>query len=207
MEFTNTIAKPDALSAALSTAASTATAGIDLNAMRLTQNFGASAGVKKIITTIPVRKPSNQAFVRVRTGDEWRMPVAVLQLKDDGECYLVMPQLFGELAQEARPKMLYTGVTRDGNLFLWPINMPGEDGRLDAWSQSAHSAAQMAETSWVRLVANRTVGAYDVMEATNLLEEPSWSELTFGEMVNLGFKGKVIDSLDHPIVKRLRGEI
>lgn len=182
-------------------------ASIDLGALRLPQNFGLVSGVKKVITTVPCRKPSNQVFIRVRPGDEWRMPAAILQLKEDGECYLVLPGLFTELAQEVRPKMLYTGVTRDGNPFLWPVNMPGEDGRLDAWSQSAHTAADMATTSWVRLVANRTVGAYDVMQATSLVEEPAWPELGFSELVNLAFRDKLIDSVGHPIVKRLRGEM
>lgn len=181
--------------------------GYDLKALRLTQDFGAVAGVKKIVTTVPCRKPSTQAFFRVRPGDDWRMPAAILQLKEDGECYLVVPGLYAELAQEVRPKMLYTGITRDGNPFLWPINMPGEDGRLDTWSQSAHTAAGLAEESWVRLVANRTVGAYDVMQATNLADEPAWPALTFGEMVRLAFREKVIDSVDHIIIRRLRGEM
>ena len=73
---------------------------LDLDALRLPQNFGAVAGVKKIITTIPVRKPNNQSYVRVRSGDAWRMSAAILQLKEDGECYLVIPALYSELAQE-----------------------------------------------------------------------------------------------------------
>ncbi|RXZ43127.1 hypothetical protein EBB06_10930 [Crenobacter cavernae] len=181
--------------------------GLDLAALRLPQDYGAVAGVKKLITTVPARKPGNQTFIRVRPGEEWRMPAAILQLRDDGECYLVLPQLVAELAQEVRPKLLYTGVTRDGNPFLWPVNLPGEDGRLDAWSQSAHTAAGIAEGRWIRLVANRTVGAYDVMEATNLSDEPTWPELTFRELVNLAFRDKLIDNLEHPIVRRLRGEL
>ena len=196
----------DAFSATLSAPIITSS-GLDLDSVRLQQNFGGVAGVKKVVTIVPVRKPSNQSFVRVRSGEDWRFPAAILQLKEDGECYLVMPQLYAELAQEVRPKMLYAGITRDGNIFLWPVNLPGEDGRLDAWSQSAHTAAAMAENRWVRLVANRTVGAYDVMEATNLVEEPSWPDLTFKEIINLSFKDKLIDTLDHPIVKRLRGEL
>lgn len=181
--------------------------GYDLESMRLPQNFGAIAGIKKVLTTVPCRKPSNQAFIRVRPDEAWSMSAAVLQLKEDGECYLVLPELYADLAQEVRPKLLYTAITRDGNPFLWPVNMPGDDGRLDAWSQSAHTAASLAKKSWVRLVANRTVGAYDVMQATNLVEEPAWPELTFEELVKLAFRDKVIDSLDHVIVRRLRGEM
>lgn len=182
-------------------------AALDLTAYRLPQSFGAVAGVKKVITTVPVRKPSNQIFVRVRPGEEWQLQALVLQLKEDGECYLVAPGLYGELAQEARAKQLYTYVTRDGNVAIWPINMPGDDGRLDSYSQSAHTGAEMAEKSWVRMVANRTVGAYDVMEAANLAEAPVWPDLTFQELLNLAFRDRLITSVDHPIVKKLRGEI
>jgi hypothetical protein len=180
---------------------------LDLTALRLPQTFGAVAGVKRVLTTVPVRKPSNQAYVRVHQSAEWRMPAAILQLKEDGECYLVDPSIVPYLAQEVRAKLLYVYVTRDGNIAVWPINLPGEDGRLDAWSQSAHSAAELAQTSWVRLVANRGVGAYDIYQAPAIADEPLWPEMTFKEVLHLAFKDRLITSMEHPIVKRLRGEI
>ncbi len=179
---------------------------IDLTAHPLPQDFGTFAGVKKVITTIPARKPNNQAYFRVHPDEAWQQAAFVLQLKEDSEFYYVLPALCYELAQEARAKMLYTYITRDGNVGVWPINMPGDDGRLDNWSQSAHTAATMAQGQWVRLVANRTVGAYDVMTAS-LADAPIWPDLSFKEILNLAFKGRIISSLDHPIVKRLRGEI
>jgi hypothetical protein len=165
------------------------------------------AGVKKVLTTVPVRRPGNQTFFQVRRGEDWRIQTAILQLKDDSDCFLVMPDLLHEVGQEVRPKLLYTAISRDGNPFLWPVNLPGEDGRLDTWSQSAHAAAQIAEKSWIRLVSNRSFGAYEVMQAAGNLEDPEWPELTFQELVNLAFKDKVVDRLDHPVLRRLRGEL
>lgn len=192
---------------AVASAASTVATSLDLTALRLPQNFGAVAGVKKVITTVPVRKPGNQTFARVHPDAEWSMAALILQLKEDGECYFVLPALGAELAQEVRAKQLYTYVGRDGNVALWPVNLPGDDGRLDQWSQSAHSAADMAKSKWIRMTANRHVGAYDVYEAPNLSDEPVWPDLSFREVLNLAFKDRLITSLDHPIVKRLRGEI
>lgn len=180
---------------------------LDLGSLRLTQNFGEVAGIKKLLTTVPCRKPSSQTFIRVHPDASWRMPAAILQLKDDGECYLVTPDLYPELAQEVRPKMLYAAITRDGNPFIWPINMPAEDGRLDTWSTSAHLAAELAGERWIRLVANRTVGAYDVIEATNLSDAPAWPDLSFEKLITLSFRDKVITSIDHVVVRRLRGEM
>ncbi|MDP2073392.1 hypothetical protein [Hydrogenophaga sp.] len=200
-------ATPNLTQASYLTDAGAAGASLDLTALRLPQNFGAVAGVKKVITTVPVRKPGNQTFVRVHPAAEWQLSALILQLKEDGECYFVHPSLAPELAQEVRAKQLYTYVGRDGNVALWPVNLPGEDGRLDQWSQSAHTAAQMAQASWIRMVANRPVGAYDVYEAPNLSDEPTWPELSFKEVLNLAFKDRLITALDHPIVKRLRGEM
>jgi hypothetical protein len=180
---------------------------LSLAALCLQQNYNELAGTKKIITTIPVRKPGQQAYVRVRSGDEWKFTCAILQLREDGECYLVVPGLFQELVQEVRPKLLYAAITRDGTPFLWPVNLPGDDGRLDAWSQSAHTAAKYAETDWIRIVANRNAGAYDVMQARNLKDEPAWPDMSLEDLVLMAFRGRMIDSIDHPIVKRLRGEL
>jgi hypothetical protein len=180
---------------------------LDLDAMRLPSDFGAFAGVQKVLTMVPIRKPSPQAYVRVNPNPDWTIPVAVVELKEDNDVYLVRPELYPALAQEARAKQLYIGVTRDGNPFVWLVNMPGPDGRLDTWSQSAHAGANLAKTHWVRIKSNRDLGAYEVLQATNLKDEPSWPELSFKELVNLAFRGKVIDSLDHVVIRRLRGEI
>lgn len=180
---------------------------LDLTALCLPQNFGSVSGVKKVLTTVPVRKPGQQSFVRVLSGEAWRQRALVLQLKDDGECYFVHPDVYDELAAEVRPKMLYTYVTRDGNVALWPVSLPGEDGRLDSWSQSAHEGARRAETTWIRMVANRTVGAYDIYEASALEDEPVVPEKPFKDIMKLAFRDRIIVSVDHPIVKRLRGEI
>jgi hypothetical protein len=182
--------------------------GFGLSSIRLQQNYASVVGVKRVITTIPARKPNNQTFVRVRRGEEWRILAAILQLKQDGENYLVLPHLYVDLAQEIRPKILYTAITHDGNPFIWPVNAPGEDGRLDAWSQSAHTAAQAAEKNWIRLAANRENGAYDIYEALNVAtEEPDWPDISFEQMLNISFRDRVIDSLDHPIIRRLKGDL
>src|SRR5574338_1133769 len=82
---------------------------ISVASLRLPQDFGSAAGVRKILTTVPFRKPAGQAFVRVHP--EWRLQAAILQLKEDGENYIVAPSLYAQVAQEVRAKMVYTGVT------------------------------------------------------------------------------------------------
>jgi hypothetical protein len=179
----------------------------DLAALRLTQDFAASIGVKKALTTIPVRRPDRQWFVRVHPEALFRLETAVLELKEDGETYLIAPGLRAELPGEIVPKMLLTAVTRQGTVFLWPIRMPDEMGKLDEWNRSALEAARLAETKWIRIAANRSLGAYETYVATGDLPAPEWPDKSFQELVRIAFRDKFIDTLDHPVVQRLRGSI
>jgi len=55
----------------------------DLANLRLDQSFVESAGVKKLLTTVPVRKPNPQDFVRVHPDPGYRETLAVIELKED----------------------------------------------------------------------------------------------------------------------------
>lgn len=177
--------------------------------LRLSQDFGATLGVKKALLTIPVRKPSKEWFVQVHPDESYRLQTAVLELKEDRETYLVDPALWSELATSEATfgtRIVYTAINRQNVLFLWPIRLPGTDGKIDDWNRSAVEAAQLATGRWVRIAANMSLGAYDVFEATAKLPEPEWPTLSFGELLRVAFKNRYIDTLDHPVLLRLRGE-
>ncbi len=175
--------------------------------LRLSQDISSSIGLKKILTTVPVKKPNSQTWVRVHPDEAYRLPTAVLEVKEDKEIYLVARELWEELGEEIIPKMMYAAITRQGNPFIWPIRMPGEDGRLDAWNQSAHEAAQIAMEKWVRVKSNRSLGAYDIFESSGTLSEPAWPEVSFKDLLKIAFKDRRVESYDHPVLRGLRGEI
>jgi hypothetical protein len=181
----------------------------DPAALRLSQDFSAAAGVKKMLLSIPVRKPHNSWFVRVHPDSTYHLRTAVVELKEDRETYLVAPALWSGLAAEATfsPRALFTAVNRQGVLFLWAMRLPGPDGRLDEWSRTALDAAELAMKGWVRVVANIPLGAYDVFEATGQLPEPEWPVEPLRELLAIAFRDKLIDSPDHPVLRRLRGEV
>ncbi len=62
-------------------------------------------------------------------------------------------------------------------------------------------------TKWVRVQANMADGKYDVFEATGTIPDPEWPDMSFRDMLQLCFDDRFIDSLDHPILKQLRGEV
>jgi hypothetical protein len=181
----------------------------DPTSLRLTQDFAASVGVKKAILTIPVRKPAASWFVRVHADESMRLQTALLELKEDREIFLVDPALWSDLAAETafRPKALFVGINRQNVLFLWPISLPSSDGKQNPWHAAAFEAAKMAEQKWVRIQANMDLGAYEVFEANGDLPDPKWPELSLADILRVAFKDKRIDSHDHPVLRRLRGEI
>lgn len=167
----------------------------------------AEVGIKKVITTVPCRKPGKQEFVRTRAGEGNSLNTLILEDQETRDCYLVAPGLREYVLQDSVMVRLTMAVTRSGDLFLWPLKLPGPDGRSCRWHESALVAAQRAETSWVRVAANMSSGCYDVYEAQGIKLEPEWPELSFRELLRLCFKDRLIDSPDHPFLKRLRGEV
>jgi hypothetical protein len=181
----------------------------DPSSLRLTGDLSAAMGVRKALLTVPVRKPDKSWFVRTHPDESYRLQTAVIELKEDRETYLVTQNLWPELAAESTfsPRALFIGINRQGVVFLWPVRLPGSDGKLDDWSRSALEAADMARSAWVRVTANMGLGAYDVYEATAPLPDPEWPDTPFRELLRVAFRGRLIDSLEHPVLLRLRGEV
>lgn len=181
----------------------------DPASLRLTGDLNAAVGVKKALLTIPVRKPDKSWFVRVHPDPAYQLTTAVIELKEDRETYLVAGELRSALATESMmsPRTLFIAINRQGVVFVWPVRIAGDDGRVDEWSKTALEAANRAKTVWVRVASNMSLGAYDVFEATGDFPEPEFPDVPLRELLKIAFKDRLIDSLDHPILRKLRGEI
>jgi hypothetical protein len=152
-----------------------------------------------------VRKPNNQDFVRVHPSEDYRLSAALIVLKDDRESYLVMSTMMGELVGEWTPHILYTVMNRQGVLFIWPVRLPGSDGRQNEWWRSAQEAAERAMKKWTRIKSDMALGAYQLFEAGGNLSEPEWPDMPFMEMLRIAFRDKLVDRANHPVLKRLHG--
>lgn len=175
--------------------------------MRMSQDFASELGVRKVITTVRCDKPNRHTFVRVRSGEEWKVETYLFEDKVSRDRYYVDKPLVADLLGEVHRVCLHVTITKQGDLFLWPVKLPGPDGRRNEWNDSALEAAKLAEERWVRMAANMAGGHYDVFEAVGELAEPEWPELTLKEILRLCFQGRFIDSVDHPCLKALRGEV
>ena len=182
---------------------------LDLADLRLSQDFAQVCGVEELLTAVRVGKPHPQEFIRVHPGDDFRLQTQVLELKATREFHIVASRLWGNLEGEAGfgPRLLVTCVTRQGALFVWPLRLPRDGGRSDNWAASALTAAKDAESSWVRVSADMTVGSYRAFRAQGELPDPVWPERSFAEIISEAFKGRHIQHIDHPVLQLLRGEV
>jgi hypothetical protein len=179
----------------------------DLASLRLSQDFDDTVGVKKLLRTIPTRKPNTQDFVRTHPSEDYRLLARCVDLKDDRELFLVRPEVAHELVGETVVKTLFTAINRQGVLFVWPVSVPALDAKQLGWWRSMREAAELAMHSWVRVKANMDLGAYEIFEAGSLMADPVWPEISFQEILRIAFRDRIIDRIDHPVVKRLRGEV
>jgi hypothetical protein len=176
--------------------------------LRISQDFAANAPVKKVLTTVPTEKPNKQTFFQSHPNHDYHLLTQCIEVKDgQREVYLVAPHLRGVLAVDVTTKLLVPVITRENNLRIWPINYGDASGRMNSWSESAIEAVKRAENCWVRVVPNMDIGAYDIFEALADLPPPVWPRLTLGEMLKIAFKGRYIDNSEHPVLRRIRGEV
>jgi hypothetical protein len=176
-----------------------------LDALRVDSGGTEETLVEAVLSHVPVRKPSKEWFFRIHP--DYSLDTLVLELKEDGETLLVAPSLRGALLEEkcVGVRTIRLGVNRQGTPFLWPMRKPAE-GRKDAWALSALDAAREAESRWTRMQPDMSLGAYRLAVA-KVDDVPRWPKESFNDLLRIGFKGAVVDSLDHPVLKKLRGEV
>jgi hypothetical protein len=182
----------------------------DLDALRAAPDLN-DIEVEKILTTVPVRKPARNEFFRVHPGNEFVIDGYVLEHESemDRTVYWVAPDLRAALIDHLRKVRLFTCIDKRSNVYLWPAKLPTADGSMSArsWYQSALRAAEEAKKLWVKVMGNKSLGAYDIAVARGDLGDPQWPDHTFQELIELAFRDKVIDTLEHPVIREINGEI
>ena len=169
----------------------------------------AEISTERVLTAVPVRKPKRDEFFRVRTGEDFTMDALVVERDDDldREIYVVVPAVADAVLEVARRVRLFTCISKRGTVFLWPAKLPGESGSGQRWAETGLKIAVHAETLWVRMWGDRSLGGYTMIKAKGNLEEPKWPDKTFRELLRIAFEGRIIDRPDHPLIRELNGDL
>src|SRR4029079_9846771 len=72
----------------------------DLAKLRVSQDFLETTNVKKLLTTVPIRKPNSQDFIRVHPSPQFRDLFAFIELRDEGEIFVANLAAVPELQTE-----------------------------------------------------------------------------------------------------------
>lgn len=180
---------------------------IDLESMKISQDFGETGGVRQVIVRIPVRKPKRNEFFRTHTDDKYSFRCALAEDTETRDTYIFTAELAQQFPNLCRPVKLIACIGRSGAVFLWPLKMQMGDRRGFGWNESALQASEIAKTKWVKIAANMAAGAYEVFEATGNLIDPEWPALNFQEMMDMAFDGYIVDDPEHSLIQKLTGRI
>jgi hypothetical protein len=131
----------------------------------------------------------------------------LLEQKESRESYLVVHTVAQEISELVCPVQLHAAIDRQNNVFLIPVPLPGESGTRNPWHESLAQAVEHAKINWIRITANMHIGGYDIYEAEGVLPEPDWIEADIETLVEVAFRGKIISTLDHPVVQSLLGRL
>jgi hypothetical protein len=168
---------------------------------------GAEIGIEKVLTAVPVRKPTRNEWVRVHPDFTVDLFLYERESDMDKESYLVTPEVQHLLASELRPVRLFVAINKRGTVFLWPIKLPGDNDRLRRIAETALQAAEQAKDLWVRVMWSRDLGGYEMYRAKGDLGTPQWPDKTLRDLIEIAFRYNLIDREDHPVIRELAGEL
>jgi hypothetical protein len=157
----------------------------------------------KTQTIIPVRKPSKMQFVHAHPSPDYRADdMPTITDEKTGEIYLLSSdlELPVDIANKVDMLSLATAITAEGSLFLWFYK-----NTTNSWHESARIAIRQATQRWVRVSSDKSSNGYLLEFPMVDPPAPVWPELTFTQILEKAFGSRFIESLNHPLVQKLRG--
>jgi hypothetical protein len=164
-------------------------------------DYANAVGLPKIIE---VRKPDPSWFVRLHQDPGYRGVFPMYfdrgAKRRENSAYLISPELPipEDLEDLLRDTLLAVAVTSGGISFLYPLNISDS-----SWYESGLETFRRLTEEWGRVSAG-TAG-YVVTPPIATLPDPIFPDVPFREYLVGAFSKRLITSLDHPVVKKLRG--
>jgi hypothetical protein len=174
----------------------------------ISTDYAAAINARASTKAFELRKPNDQEFVRTSPRKEHHLVVGSIADKQDmSRIYVVSGALLAEVKTKypkaVRGVELIVAQTLAGAPILWPV--PLAEDRGGKWNSTQRAACHQAESRWTNLVSGR--GQYDCQSVDNP-REVDWDALpAFREILEQAVSERFIDSMDHPLLRKLRGEI
>jgi hypothetical protein len=184
------------------------TTDIDLSELYVPQ--GVSEGdisAEKILTNVPIRKAKKAEFVRSHPNLEYRREFYLYEDRDgDGAFYVVSPRLVPEISAFVAQYLVVLCVNSNDVPFFFPVKL--SDSKMNAKHKAnAQQFVELTKTKWTRRTWNEAASEHDLFVAKNMSKEPTFPDEGIEELLKLAIRGGIITSADHPLYKKLLGEM
>jgi hypothetical protein len=157
-------------------------------------------------SVVEVRRPPKGTFFTVpeEVGKPWQHRAFYFLLELEGRDPFVVAEAVAKAKRDEedtiRPVLLARYVTMAGDEGLWPLKLDRPDGKSNAWNVSALNILELAAGGrWVRIVSMRKHYRHQLSRKKFDEVPPKFSERSLRELVDIAFKGRVVDRLDHEI--------
>lgn len=158
-----------------------------------------------------MRKPPSHQYWRGCPNNDYSDVFSLLATDAREDAYLLGVEVADHLHDIGEPackdKRLRLVAFSNDTFAIVPFAVPDETGRLHTWALSAEEIWDASLTQWVRMSSSMPLGRYTYQVARGDLGEPEWPTQSFAELMEMAFRGLIIESLDHIVLRRLRGEV
>lgn len=173
-------------------------------------NQGVTAiGAEEHLTSLKVmKKPPSELWARISDSPNHQVSVYVYDHRVGQELvtYIVHPDLV-YIVPKPRLVSLRLAVTAQGSPFIWAVPLPTPDGRVIEWHVTNREAADTAERTWVRVVADKEMARYRIYKINDTDLIPSFPAIaSIEKMLDLAFRDRKIMTNDHPVILDLLGK-
>ena len=166
---------------------------------------------KRVVEPLVLRRPGQHEFVRVVGGDDFNIsPVALFEFRtgyEEVDTYLLTHEISAHESfnNDFIPVKIVLAVNSDGHFFLWPLKLLDKKGKPNDWYASAIDVAELAKIRWIKMTSNMDKKRYEAVTAEDDFDLPDLPVQNFNCILQASLSGMVIDSLNHPIAKKIRG--
>lgn len=153
------------------------------------------------VSSIDCRPPCPDEWIRVRAGVERVAATGAVRAPDTGRLYIASAELWPRLGDRIEWICPRACVNEAGQVFIWPIPVPGPHGDQHSWPAAVGLVTVLAEQKWIRLEIDREREQYRIAtEGGKHLPEPVWPAGDFLDLLCDAFRGRVITTADHPLI-------
>ncbi len=169
-----------------------------------TRGMSEAQGAKQ--TQFPVRKPGSKLFFRAHPDENFCLYGLPAVEDSEKNFYLLDPDFEApeNFERFVTSVNLACCVNHKQTVFLWPFK-----NSTNEWTRSAKTVLRKARSEWVRIQANMDANGYKTEDAPEELAavQPKWPDLTFEQIIEKAFEGRIIQDENNPVVRELQGKV